>query len=161
MVCKPCARLVGVNDQTPLALAVVVPSTVEPSIKVTVAFGSALPVSASNVVMSLPPLVSSASEIGSAGGVSSVKVSDEDPVSPVALVSLAVMVCKPCARLVGVNDHTPLASAVVVPSTVEPSVKVTVAFGSALPVSASFVVMSLPPLVSSASAIVTIGAVVS
>ena len=32
MVCKPCARPVGVNDHTPLALAVVVPSTVEPSL---------------------------------------------------------------------------------------------------------------------------------
>src|ERR1700758_2292352 len=67
------------------------------------------------------------------------------------------MVCKPCARLVGVNDHTPLALAVVVPSTVEPSLIFTVALGSAVPVSASSAVMCLPPLVSSASAIVSIG----
>src|SRR5690242_7710643 len=68
------------------------------------------------------------------------------------------MVCKPCARPVGENDHTPPALAVVVPSTVEPSLRVTVALGSAVPVSASLAVMLLPPLVSFASAIVTIGA---
>jgi len=61
-----------------------------------------------------------------------------------------------------VNDHTPLALAVVVPSTVVPSLIFTVALGSAVPVSASSAVMCLPPLVSSASAIVTVGrAVVS
>ena len=32
------------------------------------------------------------------------KVSDEEPVRPAALVSLAVMVWAPCARPVGVND---------------------------------------------------------
>src|SRR4029077_17481519 len=68
------------------------------------------------------------------------------------------MVCKPCARPLGVNDHTPLTLAVVVPRTVEPSLMVTVALASAVPVSASLAVMFLPPLVSSASAIVTTGA---
>ena len=69
------------------------------------------------------------------------KVSDELPVRPAALVSLAVMVWLPCARPVGVNDHTPLALAVVVPSTVEPSLSVTVALASAVPVRASLDVM--------------------
>src|SRR6516225_6859947 len=50
------------------------------------------------------------------------------------------MVCKPCARPVGVKDHTPLALAL------------------AVPVSVSLAVMLLPPLVSSARAIVTTGA---
>ena len=82
------------------------------------------------------------------------------PVRPAALVSLAVMVWAPCARPVGVNDHTPLPLAVVLPSTVEPSVSVTVALASAVPVSASLEVTLLAP-VECASASVTVGAVVS
>ena len=42
---------------------------------------------------------------------------------PAALVSLAVTVWVPWAKPVGVNDQTPLALAVVVPSTVAPSLK--------------------------------------
>ena len=49
--------------------------------------------------------------------------------------------------------------AMVVPSTVDPSLIFTVALGSAVPVSASSAVMCLPLLVSSASAILTFGAV--
>ena len=37
------------------------------------------------------------------------KVSDEEPVRPAALVSLAIMVWAPWARPVGVKAHTPLA----------------------------------------------------
>src|SRR5690242_15312623 len=95
---------------------------------------------------------------GAAGAtVSYVKVRDAVPVRPAALVSLAVMVCEPWARPVGVNDHAPLALAVVVPSTVDPAVNVTVAFGSAVPVSASLAVTLLLP-VACASAMVTVGA---
>ena len=88
------------------------------------------------------------------------KVSDEVPVRPAALVSLAVTVCAPCASPVGVKAQTPEALAVVVPRTVEPSVNVTVALASAVPVSASFEVTLLAP-VSCASATVTVGAAVS
>jgi len=64
-------------------------------------------------------------------------VSDEDPVRPAALVSVAVMVCAPWARPVGVKAQTPEPLAVVLPRTVEPSLNVTVALASAVPVSAS------------------------
>ena len=79
---------------------------------------------------------------------------------PAALVSLAVMVWLPWASPVGVNDQTPLALAVVVPRTVEPSLSVTVALASAVPVSASLEVTLLAP-VECASASVTVGATVS
>ena len=62
--------------------------------------------------------------------VSSVKVNDAVPVLPATSVSLATMVCAPCARPLGVNDQAPLAFAVVVPSTVAPSVSVTTALAS-------------------------------
>ena len=88
------------------------------------------------------------------------KVSEELPVRPAALVSLAVMVCAPWARPVGVKAQTPEALAVVLPRTVEPSVRVTVALASAVPVSASLEVTLLVP-VSWASVAVTAGAVVS
>ena len=61
---------------------------------------------------------------------------------------------------VGVKAHRPLALAVVVPSTVEPSLSVTVALASAVPVSASLEVTLLAP-VACASAAVTVGATVS
>ena len=50
-------------------------------------------------------------------------MSEDEPVRPAALVSLAVTVWAPCARPVGVNDQTPVALAVVLPRTVEPSVE--------------------------------------
>ena len=37
------------------------------------------------------------------------KVNDAVPVLPAASVSLATMVCAPCARPLGVNDQAPLA----------------------------------------------------
>ena len=88
------------------------------------------------------------------------KVSDDDPVSAAALVSVAVMVCAPWARPVGVKAQTPEALAVVLPRTVEPSLSVTVALASAVPVSVSLEVMLLAP-VECASAAVTVGAKVS
>ena len=88
------------------------------------------------------------------------KVSDDEPVRPAALVSLAVMVWAPWARPVGVNDHTPLPLAVVLLRTVEPSLSVTVALASAVPLRASLEVMLLAP-VECASATVTVGATVS
>ena len=87
-------------------------------------------------------------------------MSEEQPVRPAALVSLAVTVWVPWARPVGVNDQTPVALAVVVPSTVAPSLSVTVALASAVPVSASLEVTLLAP-VACASAAVTVGAAVS
>ena len=83
-----------------------------------------------------------ASAIVTAGAtLSSVKVNDAVPVLPATSVSLATMVCAPCARPVGVNDQAPLALAVVVPSTVAPSVSVTTALASAVPLSAGFEVI--------------------
>ena len=91
------------------------------------------------------------------------KVNDAVPVLPAASVSLATMVCAPCARPLGVNDQAPLAFAVVVPSTVAPCVSVTTALASPVPLSAGFeVILSLDDdPVSLASAIVTAGATVS
>src|SRR6266436_1177039 len=59
-------------------------------------------------------------------------------VVPNASVWLATMVCDPSDRPVGVNDQTPAPFEVVVPRTVAPSVSVTTALASLVPVSASF-----------------------
>ena len=83
------------------------------------------------------------------------------PVRPAALVSLAVTVWLPWAKPVGVNDQTPLALAVVVPSTVEPSLRVTVALASAVPVSASLEVTLLRRRCHAPAPSVTVGATVS
>src|SRR5436190_1508451 len=58
MVCWPSLRLVGVNDQLPVASAVAVVVVAVPStVKVTVAFGSAVPVSAAlDVILSAAEL---------------------------------------------------------------------------------------------------------
>jgi hypothetical protein len=74
--------------------------------------------------------------------VSSVKESDAVPVGPAALVWLATMVCVPSARPVGVNDHTPLASAFAVAAIEQPSiVKPTTALASAVPTRAGLALM--------------------
>ena len=160
------ARPVGVKLHTPLALAVVVPSVVEPSLSVTTAFASPVPVSVSfAVILSLAeePVSLARLSVTTGAVVSRVKVSEEVPVLPAASVSLATMVWAPLARPVGVKLHTPLALAVVVPSVVEPSLSVTTAFASPDPVSVSFaVILSLAEKpVSLARLSVTAGAVVS
>ncbi len=76
--------------------------------------------------------------VGATGAVvSSMKVNAAVPVFPNASVWLATMVCVPSNRPVGVNDHTPAPFEVVVPRTVVPSVSVTSALASLVPVSAS------------------------
>ena len=95
--------------------------------------------------------------------VASVKVNDAVPVLPAESVSLATIVCAPCARPVGVNDQAPLAFAVVVPRTVAPSVSVTTALGSPVPLSVGFEVtpsVDEAP-VSTDKVSVTAGAIVS
>src|SRR5258708_10083384 len=68
--------------------------------------------------------------------VSRVKVSEDEPVRPAELVSLATTACVPSAS-VGVYDQTPLELAVVVAAMALPStVKCTGAPASAVPVSA-------------------------
>ena len=82
---------------------------------------------------------------------------------PAASVSLARTVWVPCASDVGVMLQVPLPSAVAVPRTVVPSVRVTTALASPEPVSVSTLVMwsefELPLSVPSAS--VTLAATVS
>ena len=82
------------------------------------------------------------------------KVSETVPVLPAASVSLATIVCEPCGNPVAANDQAPAAFAIVVPRTVEPSVNVTTALGSAVPVSAG-------PVDEAPSRMVTAGATVS
>ena len=70
---------------------------------------------------------------------SSVKLSECWPVLPVALVSLATMVCAPWPRAVGLKVQAPVASAVAVGAMALPSIeKCTTALASPPPVSAGF-----------------------
>ena len=90
------------------------------------------------------------------------KVSDEEPVIAGSVNGVA---CHNCVGALGEASRGKgttrrFALAVVVPKTVEPSVNVTVALASAVPVSASLEVTLLAP-VSWASATVTVGAAVS
>src|SRR4029077_7926402 len=109
----------------------------------------------------LMPLPDTMSEVTTGAVVSSVKFNAAEPVKPAALVSLAVRAYELSARPTGANDHTPLALAVVLPRTVLPVIILTTAFGSAVPVSASFkVILSVAETpVSWARDIVTAGAV--
>src|ERR1700751_2020291 len=111
------------------------------------------------------PLSGAAARSGVLGGaavVSSVKVREVVPVLPAVSVSVATMVWLPSAR-VGVNDQWPLASAVVVPMTVLPSLKVTTALASPAPVRVASLVMRslLDAPLSLLSASVTAGGGVS
>src|SRR5450759_2504503 len=102
--------------------------------------------------------------VGAVGAVaSSVNTSEAEPVFPAASVSLATSVCAPLARPVGVYDHAPLALAMVVPSTLEPSLIVTTALASPVPLSAAFdVILSVDDEpVSLVRPAVTVGAVAS
>src|SRR6201987_2048139 len=101
MVWLPSAR-VGVNDQWPLASAVVVPMTVLPSLKVTTALASPAPVRVASLVMrSLldAPLSLFSASVTAGGVVASVKVGVELPVLPAVSVSVATMVWLPSARV--------------------------------------------------------------
>ena len=141
MVCAPSDR-VGVKVQMPPLLTVVVPRVVEPSLIVTVAFGSPPPVSASfDVILSEGegPVSDTRLCVTAGGVVSSVKVSEAEPVLPAELISLATMVCDPSNKPLGVNVQLPLLLAVAVLAIALPStVKCTTALGSPEPVSASF-----------------------
>src|SRR5262249_57306214 len=86
---------------------------------------------------------------GEGACVSSVKLSEVEPVTPPALVSLATTVCVPSDRL-GENDQAPLELAVAVLEIDAPStVKWITALGSALPLKAALAVIlsvTQPPL---------------
>src|SRR6516165_8917503 len=156
--CCPSLNGAVVKLHSPPALHSAVPSATALSNTVTVALASAVPLS----VTESSPLIMSLATTGAFGAMlSKMKLSEAEPVSPTVLVSLTVTVCKPCDRAVGVNDQSPLAFVIVVPRTVDPSVRVTVALASAVPVRASLAVTSLPPLVSMAKAMVSAGAAVA
>ena len=149
--------------QLPLDCTMALPSAVVPSSRVTVA-----PASATSTV---PVMVCAAWLVGPPGlviatkgaVVSSVKLSEAEPVLPKLSVWLATMVWAPSASPVGVNDQAPCALVVTVVAIGLPSmVKCTTVLASPLPLSASFEVMwSLADEpVSMVSASVTVGAVV-
>src|SRR5450755_515836 len=107
-VCGPSDRL-GVKLQVPPALAVAVPNVETPSLNVTTAVASPPPVRASfDVILSLEddPVSDTRLSVTAGGVVSSVKVSEAEPVKAKALVSLATMVCGPSDRL-GVKLQVP------------------------------------------------------
>src|SRR5665811_1007967 len=146
--------------------AMVVPRTVEPSLIVTTALASPVPLSvAFDVILSVDDEPVSLERLAVTVGavVSRVNASETEPVFPAASVSLATSVCAPLARPVGVNDHAPLAFAVAVPRTVEPSLIVTTALASPVPLSAALeVILSVDnEPVSLERPAVTVGAVVS
>src|SRR5579871_5989745 len=74
----------------------------------------------------------------------SVNVSDAEPVLPAASVSLAVIVFVPVASPLGLKDHAPEESAVVVPSVTLPAFRVTAAPAFPLPLSLALVILPLP-----------------
>src|SRR5436190_294477 len=167
-VCWPSRRPVGVNDQLPLASAVAVAATGVPSIvKLTTALGAAVPVSAAfDVILSVAEAPVSTASFGVTvpATVSSVKVSEVEPMLPATSVWLATTVCWPSASPVGVNDQLPLASAVAVVLVALPStVNFTVEFAAAVPEIVAFdVILSVADApVSLASFDVTVGAAVS
>ena len=88
------------------------------------------------------------------------KASEAVPTLPAVSVSLATIVCVPCASELGTKLHVPAPFAVAVPITLVPSFRVTTAPGSPPPVSVPDDVMrsveDLPVSVPSAS--VTAGA---
>src|SRR5262249_16004472 len=106
--------------------------------------GSPAPLSAAfDVILSLADAPVSFARVSVTVGavVSSVKVSEALPVLPAASVSLATMVWAPWARPTGGNGHAPLALAGAVPSVVAPSLNVTTALASPVPLSAAFAVI--------------------
>src|SRR5215471_805217 len=102
----------------------------------------------------------SPAKTGDGACVSSVKLSEVEPVTPPALVSLATTVCVPSDRL-GVNAQAPLALAAAVPEIDAPStVKWITALASAVPLNPALaVILSVAELpVSLTSFSVTVGA---
>src|SRR3954447_13666822 len=73
--------------------------------------------------------------------VSRLKLSDAEPVLPARSASVAVSVCMPSARPVGVKLHAPAMSVIVVPSRAPPSRMVTPVLASPRPLTAGFEVM--------------------
>ena len=93
------------KDQLPPASAVVVPSVVAPSVKVTTVLAAPVPLSAGfEVILSLDdePVSLERAAVTVGATVSSVNVSDAMPVLPALSVSLATMVWAPCASPTGV-----------------------------------------------------------
>src|SRR5207248_1260757 len=124
--------------QCPLESTVVVPSMVVPSFSVTTALASPEPVSVGvEVTLSDDDEPVSLARLSVTGGalVSSTKVKNAVPALPAVSVSDTRIVWLPSSSPTGANVQSPLASAVVVPSTVVPSINVTSAFGSPEPVS--------------------------
>src|SRR5262249_41535588 len=121
----PADKVPVLSVHAPLEFTVLVASAVDPSNSLIVLLGSPVPFKVVVLVVARKEDM-----LGCAGAVvSSVNVNEALPVRPAVFVSLATTVCCPSARPVGVNDHTPPA-AVTVPSVFDPSVILTVAFGS-------------------------------
>ncbi|GJE46619.1 hypothetical protein AEGHOMDF_5826 [Methylobacterium soli] len=126
----------GVRLKAPFAPAVTVPSTLSPFVIVTVLFGSAVP-----VMTGLLLLVGPASIVRAGAGGATVSTVRVGPVpSGLTLlnpsVAVAVMMLAPSASAAaGVKDQSPVASAWTEPSELPSSNRVTVALGSAVPVS--------------------------
>ena len=159
----PLDSVTPVAVQVPLACTIAVPTAVVPSRMVTVAPASAT--STVPLMVWLAWLVAPPGLVIATTGadVSSVKLSEAEPVLPKVSVWLATMVCGPSASPVGVNDQAPLALAVTVVAMAVPSmVKLTTVLASPVPLTASLEVMwSLAELpVSMLSASVTLGPVV-
>jgi len=134
-VCAPSLKVELVIDHLPEPSAVVAPSTVLPSVsyKVTVALASEVPLKIGVVVLVrssllLVPLSSALLKSGVPGALGAVvsivisKLLEALLTLPAVSVTLAVSVCAPSLKVVLVILQLPLPSAVVVPSTVLPSV---------------------------------------
>lgn len=125
------------NDQLPPALDIVVPSDVVPSNTSTVVLGSAEPiiVGVSSVVLELLAGDVITGAFGIVVSISTVTEFEELLILPALSEAIAKNICDPSDNgLIGVNDHAPLPSAIVVPNRLFPSIRmVTVELASAIP----------------------------
>src|SRR4029077_8615011 len=148
IVCVPSKRPVSAKVQCPLPSAATVDAIAPPStVKCTVAFGSPDPITVGSlVILSVgdDPVSFLRASVTTGAVLSSMNVSDAGPALPAASVSLAMTVCLPSARPVGVNTQLPLPLAVTVVAIGVPStVKLTTAFASPDPVNVgSLVILS-------------------
>ena len=149
MLCAPSESVEVVTDHLPCASAVVVPSIIFPPVsnKLMMARASVVPLKSSTFNLVLPSLLetpvslaaASVGAAGLAGDVLSIVTSILAEVLltlPAVSLVLAVRVCVPSLSMELVIDQLPEPSAVVVPSTVLPSVSYStmLAFASEVPV---------------------------
>ena len=152
IACPPSAKALVATDHRPAASAWPLPTKVVPSNSVTVALASAVPVKVgvlTLVVLSVfdVPLSDVTARSGTLGvtgaAVSIVTVSTPEAALtlPARSVALATIAWTPFANGLAAMDHTPAASAWLLPTTVAPSNSVTVALASAVPVNVGVVTL--------------------